>query len=281
LAVSQTSPVANNAPHSGQLPALPLAERLDSAIGEATTGMGALLTELIRRTLKGGVQKVDEELQVYVVEKVGQTIAERVPAIEESARNIAETRARETASELVSEGLGGLERKLVEATGAVGNNLVALERKSEAVTRELAEKITVVEEVTQRKVDEKIEDLVAKSRQTAASLKEHLQSIHSNLEENTAKLRGENQEHVRKQTEINEQLQLKAAEILNRLVHEESQRRTSEDQVKGELNRVVQEAHRQILELRSANQRLQDRLAEIEKPKGISAFVGKLFGRKS
>jgi hypothetical protein len=76
-----------------------LVERLDPALGEATSGMGALLTELIRRTLRGGVQRIDDELQSQVEEKVDATVAERMPLIESAAGQAAEVKARQVVGE--------------------------------------------------------------------------------------------------------------------------------------------------------------------------------------
>jgi len=56
-----------------------LTERLDPSIGEASTVMGAMITELLRRTLRGGVSRIGEGLDAYVNEKVDSTLAERTP----------------------------------------------------------------------------------------------------------------------------------------------------------------------------------------------------------
>src|SRR4029453_1523915 len=67
-----------------------LVERLDPALGEATSGMGALLTQLVPRPLRGGGQRIDDELQSQVEEKVDATVAERIPLIESAAGQAAE-----------------------------------------------------------------------------------------------------------------------------------------------------------------------------------------------
>ena len=70
----------------------PLAGNMDQAIGEATVVMGAVVTELMRRSLRGGVLKVGEQLGAYVGERVDQTIAERRPAIEQAAADVVKLR---------------------------------------------------------------------------------------------------------------------------------------------------------------------------------------------
>ena len=61
---------------------LPLVEQMDLAIGEATTVMGAMMTELLRRSLRGGVMKIGEELDGFVADKVEATLTEKQPVIE-------------------------------------------------------------------------------------------------------------------------------------------------------------------------------------------------------
>ena len=58
LAVESTIPLNSNADRLSA----PLMERMDPAIGEASSVMGAMLTEMIRRSLRGGVLHIGEEL---------------------------------------------------------------------------------------------------------------------------------------------------------------------------------------------------------------------------
>ncbi|MBW3600813.1 MAG: hypothetical protein KY475_26545, partial [Planctomycetes bacterium] len=57
-----------------------LVERLDPALGEASSGIGVLLSELVRRTLRGGVAKIEEEMHEFVEEKLELAVEERMPA---------------------------------------------------------------------------------------------------------------------------------------------------------------------------------------------------------
>src|SRR5579884_2747222 len=56
-----------------------LAERMDLSIGEASTVMGSVLTELMRRALRGGIMQMGEQLQDFVGEKVVFSMIERTP----------------------------------------------------------------------------------------------------------------------------------------------------------------------------------------------------------
>ena len=114
---------------------LTLVEKLDPAIGQATSGIGALLSELIRRTLRTGVQRVDDELQGYVVDKVSGTLSEHVPIIEQNAKTTAEVTAKEAASDLVEAGISSLERKTTQADKD-------LEKRIERTAQELKTQVT-------------------------------------------------------------------------------------------------------------------------------------------
>src|SRR5262245_63088783 len=94
----QTAPaeMEGGASTSGSL----LADRMDQSIGEASSVMGALLTELLRRALRGGVAKVGEQIDGFVAEKVDGTIAQRLPGVEQAASAAADRAARVAADEV-------------------------------------------------------------------------------------------------------------------------------------------------------------------------------------
>jgi hypothetical protein len=72
-----------------------LVERLDPSIGELSSVMGAMMTELLRRTLRDSVRQIDDELEARAAQKLDATIANRLPAIEQSATEAATKAARE------------------------------------------------------------------------------------------------------------------------------------------------------------------------------------------
>ena len=93
----------------------PLTGSMDQAIGEATTVLGAMVTELMRRSLRGGVLKIGEQLETYVGECVDHTITERRPVMEQMASAVAETTAYTTAAKVVGEEVYALEQRTTEA----------------------------------------------------------------------------------------------------------------------------------------------------------------------
>src|SRR5579883_2763409 len=92
-----------------------LVDRLDPAIGETTSVVGAMLTELLRRTLRGGVMQIDGELHAFTAEKVEATIAERLPFVEQAAARAAEETAQMVATQSAQQEVRVLEQKTQEA----------------------------------------------------------------------------------------------------------------------------------------------------------------------
>src|SRR6516165_11578476 len=91
--------------------ALGLLERLDPSIGEATSVVGAMLTELLRRTLRGGVVRIGDEMHGFVLDKVDTVIADRTPGLEQLAAEVAEHAARTAATEVATEEVHALEHR--------------------------------------------------------------------------------------------------------------------------------------------------------------------------
>src|SRR5262245_26467695 len=71
-----------------------LVDQLDPAIGEATSVMGAMAAEIIRRSLRGGVLQIGRELNGYVSQQVETQIVEHRPLIEKTAAETATEIAR-------------------------------------------------------------------------------------------------------------------------------------------------------------------------------------------
>src|ERR1700722_2853875 len=107
--MSQSSPVLVELENHKD--ALGLLEPLDPAIGEATSVVGAMLTELLRRTLRGGVVRIGDEMHGYVSDKVDTALAERTPGLEKLATEVAEHAARTAATEVATEEVHALEQR--------------------------------------------------------------------------------------------------------------------------------------------------------------------------
>src|SRR5262245_60840279 len=96
--------------------------------------IGAMLTEFMRRTLRNGVIKIDEEMHDYVAEKVDATIADRTPYLEKAAADVAEITARAAAGDLVTAEIQGLERKTNEKTRQLAEQISDTEKRAVQTT---------------------------------------------------------------------------------------------------------------------------------------------------
>jgi hypothetical protein len=231
-----------------------LVERMDASIGEATSAMGAMITELLRRTLRGGVSRIGEQLDGFVAEKVDETIAERTPAIEHAAAEIAENTARAAATEVAKEEIVVLENKTRETSQQLQQRIEQAAQSCHQATVEAARQLACqieeaekrVEAAAQAKLTQELQDLVARSRKGTLKLETRLTS----LETLTEGLEKRHAAEERRNQELTQRLQ--QSEIQQRLA---------------------------LKELQERNQALHERLAELEKPSGIRAFFSRAFGR--
>jgi hypothetical protein len=127
----ELAPVPHSLPQSTSL-----AERLDPAIGEATSVLGAVVTELMRRSLRGGVMRIGDELNGYVGEQVDLVIANRTPVLEQLASTVADKTARLAATEVAAEETRALEQRTVETSRQLS---VQIEATGEAARQSTAE----------------------------------------------------------------------------------------------------------------------------------------------
>lgn len=147
-----------------------LAERMDPAIGEATSVMGAVLTELLRRTLRGGVMQIGGELHGFVAEKVDATLAERTPAIEQAAVEVAGQAARAAATEVVVEEIHALERRTQEADRDLAG-------KVDAGAREFAAKIEDAERRVSQATQAEMQEFMTRAKEGTAVFKARLSAL--------------------------------------------------------------------------------------------------------
>lgn len=270
----------------------PLAESMDQSIGEVTTVMGAMITELMRRSLRGGVVKIGEELQSLVVDKVDSAVAERVPEVERAAIAAAETTAQIAAAKVAAEEVHALDAKTAETTRRLESQIEGVGREARDVVEERAKQLTgriaeteknvaeakgAVEEraqelvgriteaekrvceTTQSEFEQRLAGVVEKSREAAAAVKNRLKSVEDTAEALAQQLRDE-----------------KAAR--------ESELRTGFARLQQALDRLTQsvealqaKASDESAALRRANEDLAARVAVLEKPKG---FFSRWFGKK-
>src|SRR5579885_2083997 len=174
-------------PQAPEFAALPLVERIDPAIGEASTVIGAMLTELVRRSLRGGVMKIGEEIHGFVAEKVDAAVAERRPHLERAAAEVAEVRARSTAAAVAGEQVQALERRTWEATRDLAHQIEETDKRAARHIDEAARSLTGQIEETKRHAEEKVvaaaRSLTRSEEHTSERAGETAQEIQQRLED--------------------------------------------------------------------------------------------------
>ena len=292
-----------------------LVERLDPSIGEMSTVMGAMMTELLRRTLRGSVRQIDEELQGKVAEKVDATIAHRLPEIEHNAAEAAERVAREAATEVAVEEVHALEQRAREVQRDLASQIEQTARTVEVKTaetaRELNGKIELVERKTDLSITSKAHELTSRidetAKQAVETTRETARGLARQIEEAEKRACGEVTRQVedllqrsRKATgEMKDRLQAletTAGNLGKQLIDEASDRKAEQmafradldgrvkavlhqlqhlEQARREVQRELMEA---LNEARRRNAGLGARVAELEKPRGLRALWAWLTG---
>lgn len=140
-----------------QVRSVPLVERMDKELGEATSGIGTILAEFVRRTLRTGIQKVDEELQDRVDEKVDASITGHMPVIEETAREVAGQRVEV------------LETEFQSTVQRIDSDIEQTERRTDENAR--------------RVIEEQLESLKTRSKSTADELRDAVGKVQQLLED--------------------------------------------------------------------------------------------------
>jgi chromosome segregation ATPase len=185
----------------------PLVERVDSSIGEASTMIGAMLTEFMRRTLRNGVIKIDEEMNSFVGEKVDATIAERTPALEQHAVEVAENTARAAATEVAVQEVTVLRETTTKTARELAGQIQDVDKRAQQTTEQTAERLTGRIDETDKRVGEttqeikqQVQDLWHRSREGAASFKTRLKELEEALERSRAEI-----QRLRERDEANQQ----------------------------------------------------------------------------
>src|SRR6516165_12413680 len=138
--MSESTPVVA-APESRE-DALGLLDRLDPAIGEATSLVGAMLTELLRQTLRGGIVRIGDELHGFVSDKVDTVIADRTPGLEQLAAEVADHAARSAATEVATEEVHALEQRTKASDQELVGKITETAKTAEERTKESAATLT-------------------------------------------------------------------------------------------------------------------------------------------
>jgi hypothetical protein len=289
----------------------PLLDRMDPSIGEASSVMGAMVTELIRRSLRGGVMSIGTELSCYVTEKVDATIDERKPVMEQIAHEVADNTARTAASEVAREEVSQLERtarandemlaakidetasstqrvateltsRIEETQKHVHEEIEQTERRVTDLTHEKARDLTCQIETTEKRVTEttraelgqKIDDLVSRSKRTVAAITERLQGVKETTTELGNRLMDEQVERKTDSLALRGEFQAQAATLHRTLEEERAARALAEEKMREEIIALLRA---DIEELRQTRAALAERVAQLEKPRCLRRLFRKLM----
>jgi hypothetical protein len=292
----------------------PLVERLDPAIGEATSMMGTVLTELLRRSLRGGVLKLGEELHAFAAEKVEAALADKAPALEQKVAELAEHTARSAATEVAVGEVKQLEQRTTRSDQALATQIEETARSAQVSTAEaardlagrideaekqtkdiildtarglahqIAEAEKRVSETARSELNQQIEHLLQRSRKGVAVVEARIKTVEDTAADLGKRLQEEQDGRKAEQSAIRTEAQEGAASALKRLEQETTDRQSAADLLRQDLVRSLEESQARLREeiagLLRANQALGARVAELEKPRGLRALWARLFGRR-
>jgi hypothetical protein len=257
--------------------ALPLAGSMDQAIGEATTVMGAMVTELMRRSLRGGVLKIGEQMETYVGECVDQSIADHRPVIEQTASAVAEQTAYTTAAKLVGEEVYALEKRTTEAGRALAGQIEEAERRTHEAAEEKALRLSAeIEEKRQQlttRIDEGDQRAIQMTHEKAQELTGQIETTAKRVSEAAQveiNLRVQEMMDRAKEGTVRIKARIQAvADLTTQL----GQRLDAERQARETDHAAVRDLERsltgELRELRRTNDELCARVAELERPRGL------------
>jgi hypothetical protein len=283
-----------------------LTERLDPSIGEVSTVMGAMMTELLRRALRGSVRQIDEELQGEVDQKLDATIAQRLPAIEQSAAEAADKVARQAATEVAVEEVHALGQRAKEAEremlSRIQTTAQAAEQQTAETARTLTDKIELVEKNAERAITSSSHQLTSRIEETAKTVttlaEEKARALARDIEEAERRANEAARAEATRQVEdVLHKARITAAGIKDRLQGLETMANTLHKQLDGEagerkaelmtlrsvadkLQEDQSSLRRLLAEARQQNEALAARVTELESPRGLRALWGRLFGRR-
>jgi hypothetical protein len=280
-----------------------LVERLDPALGEASAGIGVLLSELVRRTLRGGVAMIDEEMHEFVEEKLSVAVESRMPDFEAAATRTAEAKARDIAHEEVQrvevqsrESAERLSSDLQEARRQAEEAARKLEDEARSAAERLAQEIAATEQRAEDKARVLTQDAVGVVEQEAKAATERLTAniaeTERRAEERAREIVARELEELRQKAkgtyvqirEALDELGTRATTLQTQLGHEQTARDAALAELgrgfDASLQREAQGLRELLSQLRAENALLELRVVELEKPRGLRALWLKLFGRK-
>jgi regulator of replication initiation timing len=225
-----------------------LGDRLDGVIGEASSGMGALLSELIRRSLKTGVSDIGNSLGEYAEEKVEEAVERQMPAITEAADAVAASTSNRIVKEVVEEWTG----------------------KSAQQQAEIEAKIQHVESTTIDRTRTQVEEAVAPVRKAIDEARSLAAEHHDASEQKLHELRLKGKQGWKK---LKDEIQT----LIETQQHLREENKALRQQV-GQLRESTERQAEDNFALRAEYQSLEGRLLKLEQPKGLRALFSKMGG---
>ena len=287
----------------------PLVDRMDSAIGEASTSIGMIMSELVRRSLRGGVGEIGSSIHMYARDQVDEAVGEAMPRIESAVEKIAEstsTRITDVAVNRIGEELKIVESRTTEQTQVIAARIKAdSEAAFETVHRVIGESRENTEKTAQelRDLQSRAKDSWKKVQLELTHVNEARARLERQLQDTEERLARSNQqltetiqrldEARREHSETRQHMESTAAQLaetrqaLIRSQQELGQTRT--DLV--EATQGLSETQHTLLALKRTTQQnaasfeslcssMAKRLEELERPKGIRALFSRFKGGK-
>ncbi len=222
-----------------------LGDRMDAAIGETSSGIGALLSELVRRSLRNGVSELGESLVDFAQERVDSAVERQMPLVVEKADSVATSASKRVIDSAVDE----LRQHSAKQRQEIEIEIQATE------TRVLDQSLSHLNEVVSE-----VRQSIDQTRHFAAEGKD---CSERKIEELREKARQSWKKFVDQFTTIND-----AHEQL-RVEHEslEDRHRTLQADF-----RVLSDT---LASLRSQSGELAERLSVLEQPRGLKALLEK------
>jgi hypothetical protein len=252
-----------------------LVERLDPALGEASSGIGVLLSELVRRTLRGGVAKIEEEMHDFVEEKLGQAVEGRMPQFQDAATQTAERKAEAIARREVE----SVERQARESVERLSQDIAASEQRSEITARTVTQEAVAVVGQETKAAAEKLQGDIADTERRAEARAREL------VAEHVEELKQRSKQTYVQVRELLDELNRRMSSVDSQVARERQERETAIDALRETVlesfEAQTQELRTLLHQLAARNEHLEARLAELEKPRGWRALWRRMFGRKA
>ena len=242
-----------------------LVTRLDSAIGEASTGIGILLSELVRRSLRAGVADIDQTIHTFAHEQVTVAIDRKLPEITEVAESTSR-RITESAVQKVTE----IAQQATETMSQSLNTAVCRLEGEIGETKLLSDQTgKTLEEVREKAKNsgKKVRAAIERLRNANKILKQGLLDAREFVRHSRVEVEAE----LARLRESESQLQSELAASRDR----ESAMRVNLTSAQDELVKGQQQLESLVTQVTG----LVARVAELERPKGLNALFQKLTGR--